>query len=59
MIAGEGIIGIILAILAVTGIADKLDVSAGLNTGIPGGLLLLVLLLSAVFISGTTAKGKE
>ena len=59
MIAGEGLIGIILAILAVTGIADKLDVSAGLNTGIPGGLLLLVLLLAAVFISGTTAKGKE
>ena len=59
MIAGEGIIGIILAVLTVTGIADMLNVSSVLNTGIPGGLLLLVLLLAAVFMSGTKAEGKE
>ncbi|MBO7422246.1 MAG: oligopeptide transporter, OPT family [Oscillospiraceae bacterium] len=59
MIAGEGIIGIILAILAVLDIADKIDISAFLDTGVPGGLLLVVLLLTTVFISGTKAKEKE
>ena len=57
MIAGEGIIGIILAVLAVTGVADKLDLSSGLNTGTVGSLVLLALMLIAVFVSGTKKIG--
>ena len=56
LIAGEGIIGIVLAVLAVTGVADKLDLSAGLNTGIVGSLVLLGLMLIAVFIAGTKKR---
>ena len=59
MIAGEGIIGIVLAFLAVAGVADMLDISAVLNTGVSGGLLLLVLLLIAVGISGTKSRENE
>ncbi len=59
MIAGEGIIGVVLAILAVAGVADRLDLSSALNTGVAGGLLLLAILLTAVGISGTEPKGKE
>ncbi len=59
MIAGEGIIGILLAILAVAGAEDKIDLSGILNTGTVGGLLLLVLLFITVVISGTKAKEKE
>ena len=59
MIAGEGIIGILLAILAVAGAAEKIDLSGILNTGTVGGLLLLVLLFITVVISGTKAKEKE
>ena len=58
MIAGEGIVGILLAIFAVAGIADKLDVSAFLDTGAAGSLLMLLVLLAAVAASGTKAKGK-
>jgi len=48
MIAGEGLVGIILAILTVAGIADKMDLSARLDTGLIGGLLVLVLMILCV-----------
>ena len=48
MIAGEGLIGILLAVLAVTGVTDKLDLSANLDTGIVGGLAFLALMVFAV-----------
>ena len=53
LIAGEGIVGILLAILAVAGIADRLNVSSVLNTGVTGSLVLLALLLAAVYFAGT------
>ena len=53
LIAGEGIVGILLAILAVAGIADRLNVSSVLNTGVTGSLVLLALLLAAVCFAGT------
>jgi uncharacterized oligopeptide transporter (OPT) family protein len=55
MIAGEGIIGIILAVLAVTGVAGKIDLSGGLNLDWATGLLLVVLVI-LVWISGTKPK---
>ena len=48
MIAGEGLVGIILAILAVAGVADKLDLSGVLNTGLVGGIVLTVVMVACV-----------
>ena len=59
MIAGEGIIGILLAVLAVAGVADRLDISGHLNFGIAGGLLLLALLAAAVSAAGTAPKREK
>ena len=56
MIAGEGIIGILLAVLAVTGAEAKLDLSGSMSSGPIGGLVLLAILLISVFLSGTKAK---
>ena len=58
MIAGEGIIGVLLAILAVAGVADRLDVSPFVDTGLAGALLLLAVLVVTVVISGTKS-GKD
>ena len=49
MIAGEGLIGILLAILAVVGVTDKIDLSAHLDTGALGGAILIILIILAVF----------
>lgn len=49
LIAGEGLIGIILAILAVLGISEKLDLSSVVNTGIVGGIVLMIIMLFCVF----------
>ena len=56
MIAGEGIVGIILALFAVAGLADRLDLSGSLNLGLIGALVLLAALLLAVLATGTKAK---
>ncbi len=48
MIAGEGLVGILLAILAVLKIADKINLSKSLDTGIIGGCVLLVLMVLVV-----------
>ena len=56
MIAGEGLIGILLAALAVTGVLDKLDMSGRLNTGLAGSLIMMGILFAAVYISDTNRK---
>jgi uncharacterized oligopeptide transporter (OPT) family protein len=56
MIAGEGIVGILLAIIAVTGIADKLDVSSFLNLGMIGGVVVLVLMSAGLVLSARQSK---
>ena len=48
MIAGEGLVGIILAILAVVGVSDLFDLSAMVNTGIIGGIVLMILMVGCV-----------
>ncbi|MBQ0027177.1 MAG: oligopeptide transporter, OPT family [Lachnospiraceae bacterium] len=48
MIAGEGLVGIILAILAVIGIDSKLDLSDFLSTGLIGGLVLFIIMVACV-----------
>ena len=44
LIAGEGIIGIVLAILAVLGVEGAIDFSGSLNMGNIGGLVVLAIL---------------
>jgi putative OPT family oligopeptide transporter len=49
MIAGEGLVGIILAILAVVGIDTKIDFSGSINLGTVGGIILLAVMIACVF----------
>lgn len=53
MIAGEGLVGILLAVLTAGGIADKIDLSGALNIGLPGSLAVLAVLLFAIAKAGT------
>lgn len=57
MIAGEGIVGILLAILAVLGLTDKMNLSSVVNGGTIGGLILLIALTVLVF--GAARKSKK
>ena len=45
MIAGEGLIGILLAIFAVAGLGDVIDLSSTFSTGIIGGIVLMVIMI--------------
>ena len=56
MIAGEGLVGIMLAILAVVGVADAIDLSAKLNTGMAGGIILMAAMIACVYISAIKNK---
>ena len=44
LIAGEGLVGILLAILAVVGVSSKFDLSSSVNTGRIGGIVLLAIM---------------
>ncbi len=50
MIAGEGLVGIILAVLAVAGLEEKMNLSQKLDTGSIGGIVLLVVLCILTYI---------
>ncbi len=53
MIAGEGLVGIFLAILAVLSVEHKIDLSQIANTGIFGGSLLILVILFCLHRSST------
>jgi peptidoglycan biosynthesis protein MviN/MurJ (putative lipid II flippase) len=57
MIAGEGLVGILLAILAVLGVADKMNLSGSANTGIIGGLVLMAVMI--FFVTKFAMEKKE
>lgn len=59
MIAGEGLVGILLAILAVVKVADKMDLSGVVNTGTIGGIVLMILMILSVVKFAVTAKKKQ
>lgn len=59
MIAGEGLIGIVLAILAVVGIDKAIDFSGTVNTGMIGGIVLLVLMVLAILKFSLWSKEKK
>lgn len=48
MIAGEGLVGILLAVLAVVNVADKIDLSGMIDTGVIGGIVLMVIMILCV-----------
>ena len=47
LIAGEGLVGILLAVLAVTGVDEKIDLSSKLNLSWPSGVALIALIAFA------------
>ncbi|MBR1599459.1 MAG: oligopeptide transporter, OPT family [Lachnospiraceae bacterium] len=59
MIAGEGLVGILLAILAVLKVADKMDLSGVVNTGTIGGIILMALMILAVVKFADGGKKNE
>ena len=60
MIAGEGLVGILLAILAVVNVAGKIDLSGSFTTGIIGGIVLMVVMILCILKFSLWSKnGKE
>lgn len=59
MIAGEGLVGILLAILTVASVAGYLDLSGYVNTGVIGGIALLVIMVLCVLKFTVWTKEKE
>ena len=56
LIAGEGIVGVLLAIFAVTGLLDKMNLSSVIPSGNVQAFILLALVVAAVWYA---AKGKK
>ena len=61
MIAGEGLVGIILAVLAVLGIDKMIDFSGSVNLGTIGGIILLIIMAVSVAMAalGKNADNKK
>ncbi|MBR6638254.1 MAG: OPT/YSL family transporter, partial [Lachnospiraceae bacterium] len=49
LIAGEGLVGILLAILAVAGISDKINISGVFTTGSIGTIVVLAIIVLLIF----------
>lgn len=56
MIAGEGLVGILLAVFAVLNIADKLDLSSVVDTGVIGGILLMAVMVFCIWKAAVGGK---
>ena len=59
MIAGEGLIGILLAIFAVVGLEDVIDLSSTFSTGIIGGIVLMVIMILCILKSSLWSKNEK
>lgn len=59
MIAGEGLVGILLALLAVFGVADRIALSEVVNTGSWGGIVLLIVSVFLVQKAAFHTKGNQ
>lgn len=58
LIAGEGLVGILLAVLAVLQVADKIDLSGRINTGIAGGIILMLVMILCILKFANAGKEK-
>ena len=56
LIAGEGLMGIVLALLAVFGKSDKIDLSHWMDTGIFGAAALVFVIAACILISAREKK---
>lgn len=56
LIAGEGLMGIVLALLAVFGKSDKIDLSHWMDTGIFGAVALVFVIAACILISAREKK---
>lgn len=56
LIAGEGIIGVLLAFLAITEILPRINLSAAVNTGMIGGIAVLALIMLSIFKTAVSKK---
>jgi len=59
LIAGEGLVGILLAILAVVGATDAIDFSQKFQTGILGGVVLLAVMAFLIYKSATIRRQEK
>lgn len=59
LIAGEGIVGILLAVLTVAGVSGALDISAFVNTGTIGAAALAAIISALILLSGKSRKKAE
>lgn len=58
LIAGEGLVGILMAILTVLKVAERIDLSAKFTTGIIGGIVLMAVMIASV-VKFALAKPKK
>lgn len=61
LIAGEGLMGVLLAILTVAGIADKIGLGANIPAGVrlAGSVVLLVVLVTLIVCHNRSAKNEK
>lgn len=61
MVAGEGLIGILLAVFTVTGIGDKINLASKINgtTALVIGFVILALIIGVYFVSSFAGTKKE
>lgn len=59
LIAGEGLVGILLAVLAVLKAADAIDLSGYINTGIVGGIILMIIMVLCILKFSVWSKNKS
>ena len=59
LIAGEGIVGVLIAILTVAGVTDKINLSSVIPTGNVPALILIVLVSFAVYRSAIGSKNEK
>ncbi len=59
MIAGEGLVGILLAIFTIVGITDAIDLSGKINTGVIGGIALLLVMVLAMLKATIWSKNEK
>ncbi len=58
LIAGEGLVGILMAILTVLKVAERIDLSEQFTTGIIGGIVLMAVMIACV-VKFALAKPKK
>ena len=59
MIAGEGLVGILLAVLAVLGVDKYINISSVVNLDDGGGVAIMIIMIALVYFEGLNKKSKK